>query len=334
MSVMALAIANYLTQFFNVDPMYLRIFSILVVLGFACMHIRSVKVGSTVQALITLIKIIPFILIVGVGIFFINPDLLLSTQPISETSTLATQGFAIMPLFSAVALSFFSCDGVFAGCYVSGEIKNPNKTLPVGLVLTVLIIMFLYVALTTTATGLMPIGEIASSNAPIAEMAGKIPTIGVYAQPIIAGVAVIVIMGTISSCMLYMPRFEFAMARDGLFFNVFAKVHRKFGTPHRAITIFCAYVIFLICVTDLSSLLGALTIIILLKNLLTFCTIFILRKKEGYKPTFKTPGNWIMPIISILTTGILLVFAIMTATPFQLLFNSGIILLGIVAYFI
>lgn len=334
MSVMALAIANYLTEFFNVDPFYLRSFSVLVVFAFACMHIRSVKVGSTVQALITLIKVIPFVLIIGFGIFFISPDLLLSSKPISQDCSLAMHGTFFLPLFSAVALSFFSCDGVFAGCYVSGEIKNPKKTLPLGLVLTVLIIMVLYVALTTTATGLMPIDEIAASKAPIAAMAGKIPGIGVYAQPIVAGLAILVIMGTISSCMLYMPRFEFAMAKDGLFFPLFSKVHRKYNSPHRAITIFCFYVIFLICVADLSSLLGALTIIILLKNTLTFSTIFILRRKSNYNPTYKAPGNWLMPIISVLTTFTLLVFAIITATPFQLLFNLAIILFGVIVYFI
>ncbi len=94
MSVMALAIANYLTEFFTVEPIYLRIFSILVVFGFACIHIRSVKVGSTIQALITLVKIIPFVLIIGVGIFFINPDLLLSTQTISSPSALSNQGMS------------------------------------------------------------------------------------------------------------------------------------------------------------------------------------------------------------------------------------------------
>lgn len=255
------------------------------------MHIRSVKVGSTVQAAITFIKIVPFVLIIGVGAFFINPDLLLSPETISGANNLPNSGIAIMPLFSAIALSFFSCDGVFAGCYVSGEVKNPKKTLPLGLVLSVLIIMLLYVGLTTTATGLMPVDEIASSTAPIADMAGKLPVIGMYAGPIIAVVAIIVIMGTISSCMLYMPRFEFAMARDGLFFPIFAKVHRKFKTPHRAITIFCAYAIFLVFFGDLSNLLGALTIIILLKNTLTFATIFILRRKENYNPTYRSPGN-------------------------------------------
>lgn len=334
LSVMSLAIVNYLQFFFEVDPMILRFVAIAIIFGFACMHIRSVKVGSTVQATITFIKIVPFILIIGVGVFFVNPDLLLSPEPISQASNMPSQSLAIMPLFSAIALSFFSCDGVFAGCYVSGEIKNPKRTLPLGLVLSVLIIMLLYVGLTTTATGLMSVDEIASSTAPIADMAGKIPVIGVYAGPIIAVVAIIVIMGTISSCMLYMPRFEFAMARDGLFFPIFAKVHRKFSTPHRAITIFCAYAILLVFFGDLSSLLGALTIIILLKNSLTFATIFILRRKEGYNPTYKAPGNWLMPVISVVSTMCLLVFAIITASAFQLLFNTGIILLGIVAYFI
>lgn len=333
-SVMALAIVNYLQFFFQVDPLFLRLVAIAIIFAFSFMHIRSVEVGSTVQAAITFIKLIPFVVIIGVGAFFINPDLLLSSQSISNTENLASSGIALMPLFSAIALSFFSCDGVFAACYVSGEVKNPKRTLPLGLVLTVLIIMFLYVGLTTTATGLMSIDEIASSTAPIADMAGKIPVIGVYASPIIAIVAIVVIMGTISSCMLYMPRFEFAMARDGLFFPIFAKVHRKFKTPHRAISFFAAYSILLVFFGDLSSLLGALAIIILLKNTLSFATIFILRRKEGYKPTYKSPGNWLMPIISTVTTGILCVFAIITATPFQLLFNTGILLLGVVSYFI
>ena len=288
---MALAIVNYLHVFFDVNPIYLRIVVIAIIWGFAAMHIRSVKVGATIQALITFIKVIPFVVIIGIGIFFINPDLFLSAQPLTDTSTSAIGSNAFLALLSAISLSVFSCDGLFAGCYISGEIKNPKKTLPLGLVLSTLIVMVLYVALSSTASGLMSVDEIALSTAPIADMAAKIPVIGGFAGPLIAGIAVLVIMGTISSCLLYMPRFEFAMARDGLFFPIFAKVHNKFKTPYRAIALFAIYVSVLVCFSDLGNLLGSLSIIILLKNGMTYFTIFLLRRKKDYHPTYKAPGN-------------------------------------------
>ena len=334
MSLMALAIINYLGHLFPVNPLILKLIVIAIVISFALMHIRSVKRGATFQAVLTFIKIIPFVLIIGVGLFFINPDLLFSTTPIADTSQSYIGTNPMLALLAAISLSVFSCDGMFAGCYVSGEIKNPNKTLPKGLVLSALIVMLIYVLLTTVASGLMPVDELASSKAPIADMAAKLPFIGSYAGPFIDVVAIIVILGTISSCMLYMPRFEFAMARDGLFFPVFSKVHKKFKTPYRAITIFMLYVVFLICFQNIESLLGSVSIIILLKNALTYFTIFLLRRKSNYNPSYKAPGNWLMPVISFSVTTFLLVFAIATATLQQILFNVVIIAIGVVAYYI
>lgn len=332
-AVMAIAISNYLAVFIHCDLIFLKMISALIVIFFAFMHIRSVKIGGIVQATITVIKIIPFILIVGIGAFYISPDLFLSSEQLVTTSP-GYNGGSVLALFGAIALCSFSFDGMFAGCYISGEIKNPQKTLPLGLVLTALIVMVLYIALSSTATGLMPINELAASNAPIATMASKIPGVGQVIEPIIAGLAVLVVMGTISSCLLYMPRFEFAMARDGLFFSMFGKVHKKYNSPHLAIIVFTIIVLFLIFVGDISSLLSSLAIIIFLKNTLIYGLIFILRKKENYKPSYKTPGNYLTPVISFITSGLILTFAIFNAEIPVLIINSIIIIVGAIAYFI
>ena len=334
-SLMSLAIVNYLGSLLpGVNNLVLRIIAMCIVIGFALMHVRSVKVGATIQALITFIKIIPFVVIIGIGVFFIDPSLFLSTQALADASGSAIESNAFLALVSAISLSVFSCDGIFAGCYISGEIKNPKRTLPLGLILATLIVMVLYVALSSTASGLMTVDEIAYSTAPIADMAAKLPVIGSFAGPLIAGIAVLVIMGTISSCLLYMPRFEFAMARDGLFFPIFSKVHSKYKTPHRAITLFAVYVCVLVMFSDLGNLLGSLSIIILLKNALTYFSIFLLRRKKDYHPTYKSPGNWIMPVLAFGITGLLFFFAVFTASAFQLIFNGAILVVGVVAYFI
>ena len=114
--------------------------------------------------------------------------------------------------------------------------------------------------------------------------------------------AIIVVLGSLSSCILFQPRIEYAMAKDGLFFKQFGLVHPKWETPYFSIIVQCALGIILIFATDLASLLGYFTMIALIKNALTFGTIFVLRKKGaagGYNPTYKCPGGILMPIICL-----------------------------------
>jgi len=106
---------------------------------------------------------------------------------------------------------------------------------------------------------------------------------------------------------MFQPRIEYAMARDGLFFKSFAKVHPKWETPYFSILIQCAVGIVLIFASTLSDLLGYFTLIALLKNFLTFGTIFVLRRKAHFKPEWTMPGGYIMPVIAMLMTGVLIV---------------------------
>lgn len=334
-AVMALAISNYLGVLIPVDNMYLRCVSVCIVIFFALVHIRSVEMGGIVQAILNFIKLIPFILIICAGVFYLKDGLFMSSAPLNsqlaEHTSLA-ESTGILGLFAAISMSTYSFDGMFAACYVSGEIKNPKKNLPKGLITTALVVLVLYVGLSASATGMMSIDEIASSTAPIADMAAKVPVIGSVAQPVIAILAVVVIIGTISSCMLYMPRIEYAMARDGLFFKVFGKVHSKYKTPYAAIAIFALYVIILTFFSNLSDLLGYLTLIVLAKNCASIFMIFPLRKKPDYNPTYRSPLGNLMPIISVLLTGSLVVVALFSTSIFGVVTSILTIIVGLIAY--
>ena len=100
--------------------------------------------------------------------------------------------------------------------------------------------------------------------------------------------AIIVVIGSLSSCIMFQPRIEYAMAKDGLFFKQFAQVHPKYETPAFSIVVQCIVAIILIFATNLSDLLGYFTLVALLKNFLTFGTIFVLRRKEHYKPVYQS----------------------------------------------
>ena len=153
------------------------------------------------------------------------------------------EGYAktgIAALIAGVASTTWSYDGMGAACYMSGEIKNPKKNMPLGLILTAVIVLALYAGLTFVASGILSIDEMATSDAPIALLASKLPGIGQYAGTIVAIMAIIVVIGSLSSCIMFQPRIEYAMAKDNLFFKSFAKVHPKYETPYFSIIVQCA----------------------------------------------------------------------------------------------
>lgn len=299
-SIMALAIANYLAYFLPVGSLALKFIAVAFVLVFMMVHLRSVEGGGKFQTIITAFKIIPFALLIGIGVFYINGDNIWAPA-------IAGAPMGLAALLAGISATTWSFDGMGAVCYMSGEIKDPKKTLPRALIGSVIIVTILYVALSFVVTGLLPLDTIMSSNAPIAEAAAKIPFIGGAAGTVTAVMAIIVIIGSLSSCIMFQPRIEYAMAKDGLFFKSFAKIHPKWETPYFSIIVQCAVAIALIFAASLTDLLGYFTLVTLLKNFMTFGTVFVLRRKPDYNPLWRMPGGYFMAAIAMFMTGTLIV---------------------------
>lgn len=335
-AIMSLSISNYLSFFIDADMIYLKLVSSLIVIVFTIMHIKSVKFGGITQAILTCIKIIPFVIICFFGAFFINPDLFLSHQSIDFSNDLVefSNLAPLLCLVSAVAISSYSFDGLYAGSYISGELNNPKKVLPLGLISSAIIVMIIYVMLSSVSTGLLSIDAISSSKAPLADIVSKIPFFNNYVGIIVAVLSILVIMGTVSSCLLYMPRLIYAMSEDGLFFRTFSKLHKKYSTPYLSIILFSAYVIFLCFFSDLGNLLGSFTIMVLLKNLIVYLVIFKLRRKNNYKPSYRMPFGKFIPVLAIIFMSLLFVVSVVQSDVFALCFDFSVVALGIIAYYI
>ncbi len=299
-SIMALAIANYLAFFTGFSSLTVKLVAVALVLVFMVIHLRSVEGGGKFQTLITAFKIIPFALLIGIGIFYIKGDILAASAIIGAPVGIAA-------LLAGISATTWSFDGMGSVCYMCGEIKEPKKTMPRALIISVGVVTLLYVGLSFVVTGLLPFDKLTQSSAPIAEAAAKIPLIGGAAGTLTAIVAIIVIIGSLSSCIMFQPRIEYAMAKDGLFFKSFAKVHSKWETPYFSILVQCAVAIVLIFASSLSSLLGYFTLVALIKNFMTFSTVFVLRKKQGYNPLWKMPAGYVMAGIAMFMTGTLIV---------------------------
>ncbi len=137
--------------------------------------------------------------------------------------------------------------------------------MPRALIGSCLLVLVLYTLLALVISGLMPFDKLANSETPISDALTWIPALGSTAGIFVAITAMIVILGSLSSCVMYQPRLEYAMAKDNLFFKCFGHVHPKYNTPDVSIILQGALGIFFIFVSDLTSLLGYFTLVMCFK---------------------------------------------------------------------
>ncbi len=137
--------------------------------------------------------------------------------------------------------------------------------MPRALIGSCLLVLVLYTLLALVISGLMPFDKLANSETPISDALTWIPALGSTAGIFVAITAMIVILGSLSSCVMYQPRLEYAMAKDNLLFKCFGHVHPKYNTPDVSIILQGALGIFFIFVSDLTSLLGYFTLVMCFK---------------------------------------------------------------------
>mgnify|MGYP002578856484 FL=1 len=326
-AVVALATAQYVAFLIPMNGLAVKLLAVVVILLFMLMHVRSVEAGSKMNTILTFVKILPFIIIIGVGIFFLKGELI--TEP-----AVAGAPVGIMALLAGISATTWSYDGMSACCYMTGEIKDPKKTMPRALIGSVVIIILLYVVLTTVITGIIPFNKLVESTAPLADAAAGLPLIGDFAGSFIAIAGIIVVLGATSSVIMFQPRLEYAMAKDGLFFKSFGKVHPKYNTPYFSIIVQCMLAILMVFASNISELLGYFTVVLLLKNTMAFLTIFVHRKKTDYNPLWKAPAWKFMAVISILTSLILVVSTFMWSAVQSIIAAAVVVVTGMPAYYI
>jgi amino acid transporter len=194
---------------------------------------------------------------------------------------------------------FFAFAGFEASLGVSGEFKNPKKTVPLGIFLGGAIVLIVYLLLQTVTQGILGADIVAHKNAPLAAVAEKI--IGPAGTTLLLFTAALSCFGGVSADVMATPRSLFACANDGMFPKFLGKVHSKFATPYLAIITY-ASLIFIFSVSggfkQLAILASAALLLVYLSVILA--TIKLRREKEDeLEKTFKVPGGLIVPFIGM-----------------------------------
>ena len=270
------------------QPVYRVILLIMIFGSIAIVNVLGIKQGMRLVEIITLAKVIPLFILIFIGLWFIAPENLTWTTP-----SVTTLGEASLILFFAFG------GGVETSLNASGEIKDPVRTIPRGVLIGILSVFIIYVLIQLVAQGVLG-NELANQKeAPLAAVAEKF--IGGYGSTLMVIGAAISCFGLISGDIAVSSRLPYAAARDGLLPSFLAKIHPKFTTPYRSILVYSSLGLIL----SLSGGFRQMAILSSAAILLVYVGVILATmklssiKKEG---AFTLPGGLTVPILALLAT--------------------------------
>jgi APA family basic amino acid/polyamine antiporter len=262
---------------------------VLLVFGLlAWINIRGVQSGAGAVWVVTIAKLVPLLIFVGVGIFFVRR---------ADALTIAWPGAS--PLGRGVLLLIFAFVGIEVALMPSGEVKDPARTVPRAIYLALAITTLLYLLIQLVAQGILGDSLGKFSTAPLAQAASRF--LGEPGRSLMLVGASISAFGFLASDVLSSPRVLFAFGRDRFLPKAFAHVHSRFHTPDVAILAYCSIAAVLSLISTFQHLAVLSNVAVLVLYFLSCGAALLLMRRDAPAAgrPFHFPGAWIVPCIGI-----------------------------------
>ena len=302
--------------------------AILCILFLTGVNYLGVVFGGIVQTIVTFIKIASIIILSLLLFTFGQGSYANVYSGFNIPAETITNIISVIGL--ALAGAFWAYDGWNNVTFVAGEVKNPQRNIPLALLYGTLIVIAVYVLINIAFLYVLPIDEMSKSPLVAASAAERI--FGVNGASIISIAVIISTFGALNGSILATARVQFAMARDRLFFSPLGKIHPKFGTPHVSLIIQGVWSCVLVLSGSFDTISDYVIFAAWLFYMLGAYGVFVLRKKmpEVNRP-YKVWGYPYTPIIFIIFSFLFLVNSIISDTQ-DAAMGSILILSGLPIY--
>jgi amino acid transporter len=307
---------NYLGYFWTsaTDTFWRAAVIVFVVLVLCAINVLGIRQAAIVSNVFTIGKLVPIIIFVGAGLFFLNPQAF-ALGPRPETGAFSQSGLLLVYAFTGFEMATIP----------AGEVRDPQRNMPRALIIAILVVAVLYILIQVVCVGTLP--GLATSQKPLADAGSQF--LGTAGGAIISAGAIISITGNLNILMLSGSRLPFAMAEQKQLPAFIGTVHRSFFTPYVAILITAALMLFL---TLKSSFVAALTISTIARLVTygaTCITLPVFRHRKNAPPAaFRLPAGTIIAMLAL----VLIVWLLLHSTLQEAKVSALAAAVGLVIY--
>ena len=287
----------------------------------------GVRAGSRLQSILTLTAIGAIALLEAVSLWRGGDSQIawrpLLDQPASMNLVLAF-GAAMTPVL-------FAYGGWQTTSFLGGEVRDPRRTLPRGIILGVLGVIAVYVSVNFVYLHVLGAAGLAQATTPASSVMRQM--LGARGGQLIAAGIAISAFGFLAQSMLTAPRVYFAMAQDGVFFRGVAWVHPRTQVPVVAIMLQGAWAIVIALAGTYAQVVNYVIAMDCIFFGLTAVCLFVLRRRESAPAGFRVPGHPWTTLLFIAAQW-LIVLSTFAHDPQRAFIGLGIALAGLPIYFL
>jgi len=191
-------------------------------------------------------------------------------------------------VFSTAGFVFVSYGGLLKIASMAGEVKNPGRVIPMGMILSLSVVMILYTLIIFITIGVLGAERLDNCLTPISDGAAVFTGRGGWVALSVA--AALAFLTTANAGIMAASRYLLAVSRDGYLPEIIGKVGKRFKTPHISILITGAVVVFAIFL-KLDILVEAASTVFILGYILSSLSVIVLRESglQNYRPSFRSP---------------------------------------------
>ncbi|WP_442484212.1 amino acid permease [Aeoliella sp. SH292] len=328
---------NLHTGEFHSTGSYFDLPAFLISLAVTVILVIGIRQSTWANGIMVIIKVAVVLFAILVGAFYINPDNWTPFAPYGYTgvsffghTVLGQESAGGKPvgMLAGAAIIFFAYIGFDAVSTHAEEAKKPERDVPIGIIVSLVVCTLLYIAMAAVITGMVPYNQL-DKGAPVADAFEQIGMPG--AQLLINIGAIAGMTSVMLVTMLSQPRVLLAMARDGLLpEKFFGAVHETFKTPWKSTIVTGFAVAGLSSLLPLSVLADLVNIGTLLAFAMVCLAVLIMRRThpDAHRP-FRVPFSPLLPMLGI-GFCLLLMFSLPIENWLRL---AGWLLVGFAIYF-
>jgi APA family basic amino acid/polyamine antiporter len=321
--------ANLIYRFGELSPALVALLSKLIAISvivlFTGLHYLGVRLGGAVQNGLTVVKII---IVLGLA----TGGMLVGGGGINRLLSTSAEPTNLFGIGTAMMLVMFAYSGWNASAYIAGEIRRPQRTLPISLLTGTVIVILLYLAINTFILNAVPYDDLKGTIA-VVEVA-TVAALGIEVGSLLGLLVGVALLSSLSAFIMIGPRVYYAMAQDRMFFSFAAKVHPRFGVPGRSILIQGCIAVAMVTIGSFEQLLVYIGFALGIFPCLAVAGIFIARRRKiGDSTAVKVWGYPVTPVLFLVASLTLMAVAWINR-PLESTAAIVTVLIGVPCYFL